>query len=81
MQKVQDALIQSYLKARMEMLSLEQEEDGMETVETVILIAVAVIVAGGILTALGKNGNDGLIGSLFTGIKNKFGELFDITLN
>ena len=79
MQKVQDKMIQAYLKARAEMLALENEEDGLETVETVILVAVAVIIAGLLVNILTKNfgGNDqGLIGYFFKKIQETFDGLF-----
>ena len=82
MQKVQNALVQAYLKARMEMLRLENEEDGLETVETVILVAVGVIVAVCIFNALtgGKqDGSKGLIGSIFDNVENKLNEIFGNT--
>lgn len=79
MQKVQNALIQAYLKARMEMLRLENEEDGLETVETVILVAVAVVVAVCIYQALTggtQTGDDGLIGSIFDNVEDKIEQIF-----
>ena len=79
MQKVQNALIQAYLKARMEMLRLENEEDGLETVETVILVAVAVVVAVCIYQALTggtQDGSKGLVGSIFSGIETKINQIF-----
>ncbi len=74
MQKVQDALIQSFLKARMEMLQLENEEDGMETVETVVLVAVAVGIAATLLKY--ASGQDGFINSIFTSIEGTISSLF-----
>ena len=52
MKKIENALILVFLKARAEMLRLENEEDGMQTVEAIILVAVAVVVAGAIIEAL-----------------------------
>lgn len=76
MQKIQNKLIQFYLKARMQMLALEQEEDGMETLEVVILAAVAVIVAGVIIAGLGSGKNDdGLIGHIFKSIEDAIDKL------
>lgn len=74
-QKMENALLRAFLKARLEMMKLEQEEDGMETLEVVILAAVAVIVAGLIINGLGSGDDDGLIGHIFTSIKTKIDEL------
>lgn len=63
---------------------LMKEESGMETLETIILIVVAVVVVGFLVNALTKsgfqdsNGNDvGLIGYLFDKIKTMFDNTFD----
>ena len=78
MKKIENALIRAFLRARAEMLRLENEEDGMETVETVILVAVAVVVAGAIIVALtGKNHEGGIIKDLFDTFKTKIEDLFN----
>ena len=74
-QKVENALLRAYLSARMELLKLEQEEDGMEMMETVILIAIAVIIGGVIINALGDE-NGGLIGTIWTKIEGWLDTLF-----
>ena len=80
MQKIENALILAFLKARAEMLRLENEEDGMETVEVVILVAVAVVIAGALINLLtgdkntGKGGViDTIFGFITTKIKNLLG--------
>ena len=80
MKKVQNALMQSFLKARLEMLRLQQEEDGAEMVETVILIGVAAVIGVIVLNLLVGSSHDGaedsLIGSIFKSIKQKIGDIF-----
>lgn len=73
------AVYGAYLTAMSKLRSFEDEEDGMETIETVILIAVAVIIAGVIVNVLTKdfNGSDkGLIGYVFSKIAEKLEALF-----
>ena len=81
MKKVQNALMQSFLKARMEMLKLQQEEDGAEMVETVILVGVAAVIGVIVLTLLTGSGHDGndensVLGMIFGKVKEKIEELF-----
>ena len=75
MQKIENALIQWYLKARVEMLKLEQEEDGMEMMEAIILIAIAVIIGGVIVNALGDE-NGGLIGTIWEKVEEWLDGIF-----
>lgn len=73
------AIIRSYIDAKMKMDRLCKEEDGMETLETVILIVVAVVVAGLLIEVLTKSfgGNEqGFIGYLFGLIQEKVEALF-----
>ena len=56
-----------------------RSEDGMETLETVILVAVAVIVAGAIIVVVagaGHDGNGGVIGNLFDNFTGAITNLF-----
>jgi len=79
MQKIEKALVALFVKAQLELMKLEREEDGLETVETVILVAVAVIVAGLLINILTKNfggNNQGVIGYFFDKIKTKFDSFF-----
>ena len=79
MEKMERALVALFVKAQLELMKLEQEEDGMETVETIILVAVAVVVAGILIDVLTKDGTSGkgLIGDVFAKIQEKITELFD----
>ena len=74
-QKVENAVLRAFLKSRMELLKLQQEEDGMETLEVVILAAVAVAVAALIIKAL--SGDGGLIDTIFKTVTQKIEELFN----
>lgn len=68
-----------YLKAKLELMKLEQEEDGLETIETVILIGIAVVIAVillNLLTGSNHDGKDGLIHTIFDSIEDKIKELF-----
>ncbi len=86
LQKAENALCRAFLKARLAMMKLEQEENG-NTVETIILIAVAVIVAGALLNFLTSNGFTnpktqqpcGLVEFMFAKIATAFEDLFPST--
>lgn len=77
--KAMFAVYMAYWNARTKLMKLADEEDGMETIETVILIAIAVVIGVALLEILTKNfgGNDqGVIGYVFEKIKGKIDELF-----
>ena len=78
--KITDFFALLYVKAQIEMNKLKNEEDGLETVETVILVGVAVILAVIIYNVLtggdSEKGEGGLIGDLFKKIEGKIGEIF-----
>lgn len=77
-QKVENALLRAYLRVRMEMLRLENEEDGMQTVEAVVLIAIAVVLAAAVLNLLTgdtKTGKGGIIEEIFKAIVEKIKKL------
>lgn len=64
------AVFSAYYKMKAKVMNMKDEEDGMETVEAVILIAVAVIVAGIVVNQLtqkdwGSGEETGLIGYIF----------------
>ena len=62
--------ISTYAKAKAKVEKLCKAEDGMETIETVILIAIAVIVAGFIINFLTRgqfgDSDQGLVGYIFS---------------
>ena len=62
--------ISTYAKAKAKLAKLSKAEDGMETIETVILIAIAVIVAGFIINFLTRghfgDSDQGLVGYIFS---------------
>ncbi len=72
----------TYYKAKAKIEKLSKAEDGMETLETIILIAIAVIVAGFIINFLtkgkfgGANSNQGLIGYMFEKIGESITNIF-----
>ena len=67
MDKISAFFYMMYLKADLAFKKLESEEDGMETVQAIVLVAIAVVIAGFIVEILtkGKFGDgekNGLIG-------------------
>lgn len=72
-------------KAKIEKLT--SGEDGMETLETIIIVAIAVVVAGFIINFLTKgkfgdsNSNQGLIGYMFEKIGKSISEIFGVNTN
>lgn len=73
-------------KAKIEKLT--SGEDGMETLETIIIVAIAVVVAGFIINFLtkgkfgGEEGSDqGLIGYMFDKIGNAIKDIFNVDTN
>lgn len=78
MKKAENAILQAFLKARLAIMQLEHEERG-DAVQTIIIIAVGVIIAGVLYKALTgdkDDGTGGLIGDIFNSIKSKLGSLF-----
>lgn len=70
-----------YLKADLAVKKMKSEEDGMETVQAIVLVAIAVVIAGFIVEILtkGKFGDgekNGLIGYIFKEIGDKIEGLF-----
>ncbi len=70
------------MKKRMELaaakaMNMMKKEDGMETMETVILIAVAIVVAGAIIFALtGDDHQGGVIHNLFESFQTAITNIF-----
>ena len=78
MKKAESALLQAFLRARLAVMKFEQEERG-DAVQTIIVIAVGVIIAGilyKVLTGNNQNGEGGLIGDIFNSIKTKMSDIF-----
>lgn len=57
------------------LLNRLKEEDGMEMLQTVIIIAIAVGI-GGILFAIIGNSNDGLLGTFNRSLTQRMNEFF-----
>lgn len=78
--KMMLAVFSAYWKVMFKLDELKNKEDGMETIEAVILVAIAVIIALAIITLLTRNnptfGEGGLIGYIFNSVKEKIDELF-----
>lgn len=77
--RIEFAAYSAYLKAQRKFNELKNKEDGMETLETIILVAVAVVVAILIVNILTKDGftdsegnKTGLVGWIFDQVKTKF---------
>lgn len=82
--KMAIALCCGYLKAKSKIKEVLESEDGMETLEAVIMIAVAVILVGFIINFLTKDGFEtadgqsvGLIQYLFDKIKTAIESVFE----
>ena len=77
----------TYYKAKAKIEKLGKSEDGMETLETIILIGIAVILAGFIINFLtkgkfGDSGNEqGLIGYMFEKIGKQISDIFGTKTN
>lgn len=75
--------IKTGYKAKEKLKKLTSGEEGMETLETIIIIAIAVVVAGFIINFLtkGKFGdstnNQGIVGYMFEKIGKSIGAIFD----
>ena len=71
----------TYNKAKAKVDKLVKSEEGMETLETIILIGIAVILAGFIINFLTKGQfegtDDGLIGYMFHKIGAQISEIFN----
>lgn len=74
MNKLMKMLGRKYISAKIKVEDFMKKEDGMETLETIILVVVAVAVAALIISAL--SGEGGLINELFKKIKDQLDNLF-----
>ena len=77
----------NFYKAKAKLQKITSGEDGMETLETIIIIAIAVIVAGFIINFLtrgqfgGSESDQGLIGYLFEQIGDAITGIFEGNTN
>ena len=71
--KVMFSLYRAYFNAKVKLMSLANEEDGMQMVETIVLILVAIIIAVAIFDFL--QGDKGIIKNIFSGITERINEL------
>lgn len=76
LEKAMFAVYSAYWNAKLKLMKLANEEDGMQTIEAVILIAIAVIVAAFIVNALtGDDNGKGLIDRIFDAIVEKLKDM------
>lgn len=79
MEKAFASLYRTYLTAKFRMMRFMQEEEGNDMVNTIIIVAISVIIAGILVTVLlgqNKDGKGGIIGSIFETIKEKLKSIF-----
>lgn len=74
--KIEFATYMTYWKIRRRLMEMANEEDGMETLETILIVALAIIVLGVILDKL-TNKENGLIKTIFDKISTEFTNLFN----
>lgn len=75
--KISYSVLKAYYNAKAKVEKLKNEEAGMETIEAVILIAIAVVVAALVLNFLtGSDGNGGIVKQLFDKIGGKINNMF-----
>ncbi|WP_295219023.1 hypothetical protein [Ruminococcus sp.] len=67
-------MMKAYLTVMNKIASLKDNEDGMETVQAIILVVVGLVIVVALITIIGKDENSGL----FSVIKQK---LSDIGIN
>lgn len=77
-EKMTLATMTTYYKAKAKLAKLRSDESGMETIETVLLIAVAVVVALVILNALtGGDSGQGIVQRFFTKLEESITGIFN----
>lgn len=64
-------MLRNYLRLRNKIEGFMEAEDGMEVLQSVILIAIAVVVAGVVMSILGKDDKSGLVKDIFDAIKDQ----------
>lgn len=75
MDKIADTLVLAMLMARMKLNRFKDDESGMETLEVVILIAIAVVIAGVIIAIVG-NKDDGFLSRIFKSLEDAITGIF-----
>ena len=76
------AVINAYYTVKRKAAQLRDEECGMETVESVMILAIALIIASLLITFLTKSNSvfeneNGLIGYIFERIREQIDAIFD----
>lgn len=79
MDKINTFFLAKYLQLKNKADRFMEEEDGMEVLQAVILVAIALVVAAALLAIIGKNADDGLLGEIHKKIDSEFSGLFSST--
>lgn len=64
-------MMKAYLTVMNKIAAIKDNEDGMETVQAIILVVVGLVIVAALITIIGKDENSGL----FKVIKEKFEKL------
>ena len=79
MESLNRASTRAYFKIKQKYEEFMQNEDGLETVETVILVVVAIVIALGVINVLtGDDGKSGIISRIGELIIKKISDAFDV---
>ena len=65
-----------FIAAKLRFDDLMSNEDGMETLETVIVVILAIVVAGAVITMIGKDKDEGILHLIYSKIENAINEIF-----
>lgn len=69
MNKVQRTMLSAYLTMKNKFDEFMKKEDGMETVQAIILVVVGIVIVGALIAIVGnKDDPDSLIGKIWTKI-------------
>lgn len=79
MKKLMRKLDSKFIAAKLRFDEIMSNENGMETLETVIVVILAIVVAGAVITMIGKNQDDGILKLIYTKIKDAIDEIFKTT--
>lgn len=69
MNKVQRTMLSAYLAMKNKFDNFMKQEDGMETVQAIILVVVGIVIVGALIAIVGDE-NSGLIGTIKTKLES-----------
>ena len=80
MDKINTFFLAKYLQLKNKADRFMEEEDGMEVLQAVILVAIALVVAAGMMAVLGNineegTDGDGLLGKIARNIQSTFSKI------